>query len=74
MATVVADYALGQTGVFRYESLLKDLFREVATLDASAVRRAGARKPLIEECKELSKRRNMVLHRGESVTVHGDSP
>lgn len=69
MANVIVNYTLGQTGFSRYDQLLKDLFQEVAGVDITTVRRrTGAHKTLIEECKELSKQRNKIMHSGDTAT------
>lgn len=64
MADIIVNYTLGQTGFERYNALLANLFREVADLDFNAIRRDLSSRSLIEECKDLSKQRNQILHRG----------
>jgi len=66
MADIIVTYTLGQTGFERYDNLLSNLFREVANLDLATVRRVGSNRPLIDDCKALSKQRNQILHRGET--------
>jgi hypothetical protein len=68
MATILVDYTLAHTGFERYDKLLVHVFREVAAIDISIVQRIGGTKPLPEECKELGKRRNCILHRGDTFT------
>lgn len=64
MADIIVTCALGQTGFDRHNALLANLFQEVAGLDINTIRRNGSNRPLIEDCKELSKQRNHILHRG----------
>ena len=69
MADIIVNYTLGQTGFERYKDLLSNLFREVAGLDFAKVRRGGSNRPLIDECKALAKQRNVILHRGDTLSA-----
>ena len=72
LADVVVRHALGQAGFDRYEGLLADLFSRLASIDLKTIHREGTTTKLLEECKELQKFRNNIVHKGE-VCADADS-
>jgi hypothetical protein len=68
LADVVVAHTLAGTGFSRYTKLLSHLFEELALIELSEVRRAGAKKPLLEECAELQTLRNTAIHGGKMRT------
>lgn len=69
LAEVVVQHALAQTGLERYEGLLAELFKTLARVDLSGVRREQQSRRLLEECRALQSVRNGVVHRGASATA-----
>lgn len=69
IADLVVDAALAQTGSKRYEQLLSGLFRELTGQELTAIQRAGAQHPVLKECSTRQVRRNVVVHRGESIEM-----
>ncbi len=69
IADLVVDAALAQTGFKRYEQLLSGLFRELTGQNLAAIQREGAHHPVLNEFSTLQVRRNLVVHRGESIEM-----
>lgn len=66
LADVVVRHALGQAGFDRYEGLLADLFARLAHVDLKTIHREGVTSKLLEECKELQRIRNNIIHKGDT--------
>lgn len=64
LANIVVQHALGQTGFDRYETLLSQLFSEIAGMELKSIIRVGTKKTLLSECAELQKLRNLIIHQG----------
>jgi HEPN domain-containing protein len=64
LAEIIVKYALGQTGFDRYEGLLSDLFKSLAGISIKEIHREGSEVKLLEECKQLQKLRNDIIHKG----------
>jgi len=70
LATLIVDIVTDQNGgMERYKKLLSGLFKHLADIELTSVRREGAPKPLLEEIAALQKLRNAIVHRGEQATA-----
>ena len=68
LAEIVVQHALGQAGFDRYESLLTNLFSELANMELQTITRNGETEKLLVECKNLQKLRNQIIHQGAGCT------
>lgn len=68
LADIIVQHTLGQAGFDRYELLLANLFTSLAGLDVKEISRDGANQKLLDECKQLQKIRNQIIHKGEAGT------
>ena len=64
LAEIMTNHILDQAGVRRYENLLAELFANLTTIDVKQISREGAQAKLFEECRDLQKIRNYIVHRG----------
>ena len=68
LADVVVKHTLTGTGYARYSQLLSGIFDELASINLQTISREG-QKPLLEECTDLRRLRNDVIHEGTTRTV-----
>jgi HEPN domain-containing protein len=70
LADLIVEVATDQNGgLDRYKKLLAGLFKALADIELSSVRRDFAQRPLLEEVKALQDKRNAIVHRGEQATT-----
>ena len=64
LAEIIVQHALGQPGFDRYEKLLTTLISTFAELDLKEISRNDSSSKLLNECSELQKLRNKIIHQG----------
>jgi hypothetical protein len=69
LAEEVVKSALGYTGYDRYKKLVSKLFKELACIEISNLKRANSKNFLLNEASEVRILRNRIIHKGESVTI-----
>lgn len=69
LAEIIVKQALGQSGFDHYRNLLEKLFNELVGIEISKVSRPDVGKSLLNECTDLQKLRNAIIHKGESATA-----
>jgi HEPN domain-containing protein len=68
LAKAIVNSTLAQTGLLRYKKLLGQLFEHLTSKKLETVMRKGAKKPLLEEIREIQEIRNDVVHQGCATT------
>lgn len=68
MAELIVNATLSQTGFERYETLLSNLFFEIAGIELNSLVREMGVKSLLKEASDIQKIRNHVVHQGQDVT------
>jgi len=68
LAEIIVKHVLGPTGFDRYEKLLETLLSTFTVLDLKEISRDDSATKLFNECKELQKVRNKIIHQGNNCT------
>jgi len=65
LAEIIVQQVVGrQTDIDRYKVLLAGLFHNLAGIELMAIRRDGAKAPLLQEAKQYQTLRDKILHQG----------
>ncbi len=69
LSEIIVKDTLGQTGFSRYEALLAKIFYELSGVDLPTVSREDSSLSILKECTAIQKKRNKIIHQGESCTA-----
>lgn len=70
LADIIVQMAFAAKHLDPYTVFTQKVFSEIAGIDLTQHKRATATVNILEEVKALQKKRNCVIHRGETVTKH----